>query len=358
MASSRTTSSNVLSTAPSPGDVWPETESFELPSDLAVVTRSTRVAYETMAFAARHSAAPILILGPSGSGRRRLAELAMTVSQKCGQVVNLEPVNLVRGAAGAAHTLMGLLSEAGSFTYDPPRGVLLHDVAQLSQSDQWELCRLLDQEARASKRRLRFFATAGGDVSDIDPDLQCRLGVWSVQLEPLTQRHGDVQRAVTLGLSRRQAELRPFTVIPEAVELFLHFATSARAPWPHNFVELSNSLERLATFARVHGELSAGIVRNEILHLTACWEQRDPSRSRVERVLGDGAQELDRVDRAALEEVFSVCSATSSMAEAGKLLFARSRERRSSTNDSDRVKKYLTRYGLTWAQVQRKLVGR
>jgi transcriptional regulatory protein RtcR len=75
-------------------------------------------------------------------------------------------------------------------------------------------------------------------------------------------------------------------------------------------------------------------------------------------VLGDGAQELDRVDRAALEEVFSVCSATSSMAEAGKLLFARSRERRSSTNDSDRVKKYLTRYGLTWAQVQRKLVGR
>ena len=39
------------------------------------------------------------------------------------------------------------------------------------------------------------------------------------------------------------------------------------------------------------------------------------------------------------------------MAEAGRKLFAASRARRAVTNDSDRVKKYLARFGLDWKLV-------
>ena len=37
------------------------------------------------------------------------------------------------------------------------------------------------------------------------------------------------------------------------------------------------------------------------------------------------------------------------MAEAGRLLFAVSRQDRKVSNDSDRLRKYLVRFGLEWA---------
>jgi transcriptional regulatory protein RtcR len=235
---------------------------------------------------------------------------------------------------------------------------MLKEVDRLSKAEQWDLCKLLDRENAADRRHLRFVATASNDSSELTSELRCRIGVWTARLAPLNERHGDLQSAVRLALARHQAgPRRTFAIVSAALELFLNFATSTRAVWPQNFVELSSSVERLATFASVDGELSASIVRREILHLSAYWEGQDPVHSRVERVLGDGAQELDRIDRATLEEVLAVCVATSSMAEAGKLLFAKSRERRGSINDSDRMKKWLTRYGLTWTQIQTKLSG-
>jgi transcriptional regulatory protein RtcR len=51
-------------------------------------------------------------------------------------------------------------------------------------------------------------------------------------------------------------------------------------------------------------------------------------------------------------DVVAVCLAAKSLSDAGRVLFARSRELRSSVNDADRLRKYLARFGLTWQQIE------
>ena len=58
--------------------------------------------------------------------------------------------------------------------------------------------------------------------------------------------------------------------------------------------------------------------------------------------------EVDEFDQIQLRGVLQVCENAKSMADAGRQLFAASRQQRNTTNDSDRVKKYLARFGLSW----------
>ncbi len=62
--------------------------------------------------------------------------------------------------------------------------------------------------------------------------------------------------------------------------------------------------------------------------------------------------ELDRFDRVQLAEVLRVCAASRSLSEAGRALFSASRRRRTTTNDADRLRKYLARFGLTWPDIR------
>jgi transcriptional regulatory protein RtcR len=61
--------------------------------------------------------------------------------------------------------------------------------------------------------------------------------------------------------------------------------------------------------------------------------------------------ELDRFDRVQLAEVIRACRARRSLAEAGRALFAVSRQRKKLANDADRIRKYLASHGLTWGEV-------
>ena len=64
-----------------------------------------------------------------------------------------------------------------------------------------------------------------------------------------------------------------------------------------------------------------------------------------------GGVELDRFDRVQLEDVLAVCAESPSLSEAGRRLFAVSRTQKSSSNDADRLRKYLARHGLGWEDV-------
>ena len=67
------------------------------------------------------------------------------------------------------------------------------------------------------------------------------------------------------------------------------------------------------------------------------------------KLLGNGYQDrFDEFDLCQLARGAEVCRQSSSRAEAGKKLFAVSRRQRSTTNDSDRLGKYLERFGLTF----------
>jgi transcriptional regulatory protein RtcR len=59
-----------------------------------------------------------------------------------------------------------------------------------------------------------------------------------------------------------------------------------------------------------------------------------------------------RADRIQLEEVVRVCRTARSLSDAGRSLFAASRATRATTNDADRLRKYLAKYGLTLQAIQ------
>jgi transcriptional regulatory protein RtcR len=60
---------------------------------------------------------------------------------------------------------------------------------------------------------------------------------------------------------------------------------------------------------------------------------------------------VDLFDRVQLAHVIQVCRDSRSMSEAGRRLFDASRARKTSANDADRLRKYLSRFGLDWNQL-------
>jgi transcriptional regulatory protein RtcR len=67
----------------------------------------------------------------------------------------------------------------------------------------------------------------------------------------------------------------------------------------------------------------------------------------------DKLADLDQFDRVQLGRVIEVCGSSRSLSEAGRRLFAASRERKKALNDADRLRKYLARFGLTFEDVGR-----
>lgn len=63
-------------------------------------------------------------------------------------------------------------------------------------------------------------------------------------------------------------------------------------------------------------------------------------------------QEIDLFDRAQLAFVIDVVKRSRSLSEAGRTLFGASRARKSISNDADRLRKYLGRFGLEFSEIQ------
>jgi transcriptional regulatory protein RtcR len=97
-------------------------------------------------------------------------------------------------------------------------------------------------------------------------------------------------------------------------------------------------------------------VEEEVDRLSALWAN-PLSTSREEPVLKllneEQISALDLFDRAQLNHVLEVCQRSRSLSEAGRTLFSASRGRKASTNDADRLRKYLYRFGIEWARIAR-----
>jgi transcriptional regulatory protein RtcR len=106
----------------------------------------------------------------------------------------------------------------------------------------------------------------------------------------------------------------------------------------------------MATLAE-GGRISEGVVDEEILRLRAAWSggERPESSGALDGVVPtERIGELDPFDRVQLAEVVRVCRGAASLSEAGRALFAASRRNKRSSNDADRLRKYLARFGLTF----------
>src|SRR5690606_3961836 len=122
-----------------------------------------------------------------------------------------------------------------------------------------------------------------------------------------------------------------------------------------NFRDLNAAVLRMATLAP-GGRITLDGVAEELSRLRAQWTRSDGAMlgagNLVEDVLGaERAAELDRVDRVQLADGLAVCRQSRSTADAGRVLFAQSRAKKQSVNDADRLRKYLARFGLSWADV-------
>ena len=184
-------------------------------------------------------------------------------------------------------------------------------------------------------------------------DLLARIDLWTFALPGLAERREDISPNLEYELERfAQATGRKVTINREARDRFLRFATSPTAKWLANFRDLNAALTRMATLAP-RGRITVQEVDEEIGRLQFGWRCTDADGSDlVEEVLGTRASELDRFDRVQLKDVLRVCRSSSASPRPERALFAESRKRRRSTNDADRLRKYLARFQLEWETVR------
>ena len=272
----------------------------------------------------------------------------------------------IKGAfTGAAASRTGLLKSAD-------QGILfLDEIGELGLDEQAMLLKALedksffpvgsDKEVQAdfqliagTNRDLRTEVQAGR----FREDLWARLNTWTFFLPNLKDRIEDIAPNIEFELQRFAAnQQRQLRFQRDALDVYLKFAKSKEASWQGNFRDLTASVTRLATLSS--GELiRSETVEKEIQRLKQLWSiQTTQSEFKEKDVLLkylDQAQlsEIDEFDQIQLRGVLQVCENAKSMADAGRQLFAASRQQRNTTNDSDRVKKYLARFGLCWGDFQ------
>ena len=330
-----------------------------------------------------HSREPLLLMGPTGAGKSRLAkrifELKKTRHQVAGEFVEVNCAT-IRGE-GAMSALFGHVK--GSFTgalRDRPgllraanKGVLfLDEIGELGLDEQAMLLRALEEKVflplggdREVRSDFTLIAGTNRNLGDMvrerrfRDDLLARINLWTFALPGLKDRLEDVEP--NLDFEIEQFARRNGTTVRfnrEARERFLRFATAASAQWPGNFRDLNGAVVRMATLAR-GGRITVEIVEEEIARLRGAWTSHTSTSTSLAllRCLGEEKlATLDTFDRVQLEHVVDVMQRARSLSDAGRLLFGASRQQKTSANDADRLRKYLARYGLDWRSVKDDLV--
>ena len=321
--------------------------------------------------------APILLGGPTGAGKtvlaRRIYELKKSRNLVDGPFVELNCATVKGDAAGSAlfghrkGAFTGALADRDGLLKRADGGVLfLDEIGELGRDEQAMLLRALEDKVflpvGADKPTLSDFQLIAGSnrdlrqavaAGDFREDLLARIDLWTFTLPGLAQRREDIEPNLDVELERfaRDGGKR-VTMNAEARALFLAFANSPDAAWRANFRDLGSAVTRLATLAELaSGRIDVPLVREEIARLRAQWDQRTTVTDPLNVALGGRADQLDLFDRIQLTEVIRICRASRSLSDAGRTLYAVSRLERKQANDADRLQKYLTRFGLTWAAV-------
>lgn len=326
------------------------------------------------------STAPVLLTGPTGSGKSQLArkiyELKKSQRKVSGPFIEINCATLrgdqamstlfghVKGAfTGAAGERAGLLKSAD-------RGVLfLDEIGELGLDEQAMCLRAIEDKRflpvgadRESSADFQLLAGTNRDLGEdvrkgkFREDLFARLNLWTFQLPPLRERREDIEPNLEFELRRYlEREGQNVTFNKEARERYLAFATGPQGIWSANFRDLSASITRMATLAP-HGRITADVVDDEIRRLNNLW--RSPSDNHtadtlLEELLGvEAAARLDHFDAVQLSAVIQTCRKHATSSSAGRALFAQSRLEKKSSNDADRLIKYLARFNLKFEDVR------
>lgn len=324
------------------------------------------------------SKAPILLMGPTGAGKsmlaRNLFELKKQRHGLRGRFVEVNCATLRGDGAGSAlfghvkGAYTGAQNERVGHLKSADGGLLfLDEIGELGLDEQAMLLRAIEDKRflplggdREVGSEFQLLAGTNRDLGEavaqgrFREDLYARLNLWTFYLPGLKERSEDIEPNLDFELERYarvHGERVGFN--REARAAYLRFATGCEAIWPGNFRDLGASVTRMATLAEA-GRITTETVGEEIVRLRRLWAPQSGAQDKVNGedlvldILGQAAIELDRFDRVQLAEVLRICSECRSLSDAGRRLFNISRERKRSSNDADRLRKYLARFGLTF----------
>ena len=144
---------------------------------------------------------------------------------------------------------------------------------------------------------------------------------------------------------------RNITFSREARLKFLDFALAPTSEWKGNFRDLNATVAHMSTLS-LGGRISVPFVEEEITRLTHSWHGASPVDLLGELLNEEQLTEVDLFDRTQLNHVLDICTRSRLLSEAGRTLYGASRGRKTSSNDADRLRKYLARFGLEWASIR------
>lgn len=323
---------------------------------------------------------PLLITGPTGSGKSKLArkihELRKERLSLTGKFIEVNCATLRADSAMAAlfgHTkgaFTGAVSARSGYLKEADGGILfLDEIGELGLDEQAMLLHAIEEKTffpiGSDHPVSSSFQLICGTNRDLQlrieeglfrEDLFARINLWTFELPSLVQRPEDIAPNIEYEIRRFAEKTGKHISFNEAAHArFLGFARSPEALWCGNFRDLNAAMTRMGTLAE-GGRITEEIVEEEIARLTRLWRSgcaKNPGSQEnfcwkqwTDRF--PKLAELDRFDQIQLQDVLRVCTSASSISEAGRTLFAQSRKNKKTANDADRLRKYLKKFDLTW----------
>ncbi|MBS5530250.1 RNA repair transcriptional activator RtcR [bacterium] len=337
-----------------------------------IATRNARFngLIETIERVAIRSTEPILLTGPTGAGKsqlaRRIYELKKMNGQLKGSFVDVNCATLRGDQAMSAlfghkkGAFTGAVSDRAGLLKAADGGILfLDEIGELGSDEQAMLFRAVEEKRflplGSDREEGSSFQLICGTNRDLNAevaagrfrsDLLARIDLWSFELPGLAERREDIEPNLEYELNRyAEKSGKRVTFNREARKRFLEFALAPGNAWPGNFRDLNAMVTRMATLAS-GGRIDLETVNREIARASVRHPDAEPDAGFASLLGADYAVRYDLFDLAQLKKVVEICRQSKTLAEAGKKLFAVSRRNKSSSNDSDRLSKYLARFGL------------
>lgn len=332
---------------------------------------------------------PILITGPTGAGKTKLASKIYDLKKKHnlveGEFVSVNCSTLsketarselfghVKGAfTGADKERTGLIKTAEN-------GILfLDEIGDLTKDVQTMLLKAIEEHVfypmgsdKPVKCNFQLICGTNQDLTDPEKfryDLLQRINRWSYRIPGLAERREDIEPNLDyeLRLFRDNAN-RGVLITEDARKLFMDYALAETTSWSGNFRELRNMVSRMGTLA-TDGEIKPEDVNREIERAGSQTRIPGPSTQPVtttedanpepedeylKSLLGPGySGRYDAIELNTLKYVLDVCRTCRSAADAGRRLYNVTRDSRSIANDSDRIAKFLKTYHLKFNQLE------